>query len=645
MKKGMSKAIAFMLSVALILTGFTNLAFAAWAIPTEGVEESLGVSTACEGHTLGTFNGVPACVNENGDLHVCENNFPDENFRNSISEPTIYTDGYLSEHEVGITRQIDVSNREIESLQGVEFFTSLSSLICPNNRLSKLDVRNIESLWELNCSYNLLDELDISNNTNLNILDCSNNQLTYLNTSNQYNLKDLNCSYNLITNLDLSANELLRGLVCSGNQLTDLDVSHLSDLKTLSCENNYLSNLDVSKNDKLSHLECTNNLLTELDIGNNILLTFLSCASNKLTHLNTSKQQNLTSLNCGYNDIIQLDVGQNICLTRLYCHYNHLAELNLTNNPLLTDCLFDSQKLLLEMNAEGNLWTADMNKLVSRSNFDRITSVSQGDFDAEAGIITFDNKPTTFTYTYDVGKDDKTMTVSVNLIDHVHTFSDWQERTPATCTEKGEEYRTCACGEEETREITALGHSFTNYVSDNNATCTENGTETAKCDRCDATNTRTIENSALGHDYSEEWTIDKEATCTQPGSKSHHCTRCRDKADITEIPAAGHSFGEWFVEKPASMTEDGLEVRICSVCKEREEKILPAGEYLPGDVDNNGKVDDKDATYLLMHIFYPEDYPVRQDCDFNHDGEITDEDASYLLYYTFFPDDYPLIKQ
>lgn len=226
-----------------------------------------------------------------------------------------------------------------------------------------------------------------------------------------------------------------------------------------------------------------------------------------------------------------------------------------------------------------------------------------------------------------------------------HNFSDWQERTPATCTEKGEEYRTCACGEEETREITALGHSFTNYVADNNATCTENGTETAKCDRCDATDTRTIENSALGHDYSEEWTIDKEATCTQPGSKSHHCTRCRDKADITEIPAAGHSFGEWFVEKPASMTEDGLEVRICSVCKEREEKILPAGEYLPGDVDNNGKVDDKDATYLLMYIFYPEDYPVRQDCDFNHDGEITDEDASYLLYYTFFPDDYPLIKQ
>lgn len=68
-------------------------------------------------------------------------------------------------------------------------------------------------------------------------------------------------------------------------------------------------------------------------------------------------------------------------------------------------------------------------------------------------------------------------------------------------------------------------------------------------------------------------------------------------------------------------------------------------DYLPGDVNNDGKVTDEDATYLLMHTFYPEDYPLRQDCDFNHDGEITDEDATYLLYHTFFPDEYPLVKQ
>ena len=39
--------------------------------------------------------------------------------------------------------------------------------------------------------------------------------------------------------------------------------------------------------------------------------------------------------------------------------------------------------------------------------------------------------------------------------------------------------------------LPALGHSFTNYVYNGDATCDGDGTETAKCDRCDVTDTRT----------------------------------------------------------------------------------------------------------------------------------------------------------
>ena len=48
-----------------------------------------------------------------------------------------------------------------------------------------------------------------------------------------------------------------------------------------------------------------------------------------------------------------------------------------------------------------------------------------------------------------------------------------------------------------------MGHSFTKYVSDNNATCDTDSTETAKCDRCDKTDTRVVEGTALGHDWGE----------------------------------------------------------------------------------------------------------------------------------------------
>ena len=671
MKKLCSKAIAFILSSVIMMTGFTNMSFSVLDVNAAEIEEQIGASASCDGCILGGLNGVPACVDSFGNLHVCENNFPDEKFREYLMNTLdIDHDGGLSAYETNIVK-IDIQGEwgkrgEFCSLKGIEFFANLRMLLCDSNSIEQLNLSNNRYLEELSCSDNFIRKLNVDNCSNLVSIECGFNQLNSLNVTNNKNLTILNCYFNQLTTLDIDNNTKLTQLFCYNNQLKDIDVKNNIELIQFCCNNNQLTYIDVSNNIKLELFYCYSNFLEYLNIDKNVNLIDLRCNNNQLTEIDVSNNTELENLYCSNNLLNELDVENNVHLMGLYCDNNFLKELNISNNTNLTllQCMsnqlteldisnnkhlgslsFNDQTTQLETYLEDNLWVANISELVSPSNFDRITSFSIGIFDSETGLITFDSKPATFTYTYDVGKDDKTMTVTVNLIDHVHTFSDWQVRTQATCTDKREEYRVCSsCNKEETREISPLGHSFTKYIDNNDATCTENGTKTAKCDRCDITDIRIIDNSALGHEYSEEWTIDKEATCTQPGSKSHHCTRCRDKADITEIPAAGHSFGEWFVEKPASMTEDGLEVRICSDCQAREERILPAGDYLPGDLNGDGKVTDEDATYLLMHTFYPEDYPVRQDCDFNHDGEITDEDASYLLYYTFFPDDYPLIK-
>ena len=73
-------------------------------------------------------------------------------------------------------------------------------------------------------------------------------------------------------------------------------------------------------------------------------------------------------------------------------------------------------------------------------------------------------------------------------------------------------------------------------------------------------------------------------------------------------------------------------------------KVKTDKAYTGGELDGDGKITDKDAIYLLMHCYFPGDYPVEQPCDYNGDGIINDKDAVYLLMHCYFPNDYPITK-
>lgn len=94
-------------------------------------------------------------------------------------------------------------------------------------------------------------------------------------------------------------------------------------------------------------------------------------------------------------------------------------------------------------------------------------------------------------------------------------------------------------------------------------------------------------------------------------------------------------------------TADGKYPVSCTVISHECDFKNVAGQInvysvVPGDVDGNESVDKNDAIYLLMHSFYPEDYPINQKSDYNGNGMVDKDDAIYLLMYTFYPDDYPL---
>ena len=136
----------------------------------------------------------------------------------------------------------------------------------------------------------------------------------------------------------------------------------------------------------------------------------------------------------------------------------------------------------------------------------------------------------------------------------------------ATCTEPGKIETVCnECGEVvSTEAIAALGHDFGDYIVTKAPTCTEAGEETAKCSRCEATDTKEL--AALGHDFGE-YVVTKEATCTEPGEETATCTRCGEVV-TKAIPAIGHDVKEWEVEKEPTETEEGVKKGKCSICGE-----------------------------------------------------------------------------
>ena len=146
--------------------------------------------------------------------------------------------------KIAAITELDVSGTyenpgTLTSLQGIEYFESLTELYCLSNQLTSLDVSANTALTELWCGSNQLTSLDVSANTALTFLYCDFNQLTSLDVSANTALTELNCQDNhQLTTLDVSGCTALTFLCCVSNQLTTLDVSGCTALTQLGCQDN-----------------------------------------------------------------------------------------------------------------------------------------------------------------------------------------------------------------------------------------------------------------------------------------------------------------------------------------------------------------------------------------------------------------------
>jgi uncharacterized repeat protein (TIGR02543 family) len=250
-------------------------------------------------------------------------NFPDVYFRNFLLSQPYGSDVVLTDTEISGITAIDVTDKNISNLKGIEFFTSLQELNCDNNLLTSLDVSTNTALQILSCNYNRLATLNVSGNTALQVLYCENNQLTTIDVSVNTSLQQLACSVNQLTELNVSVNTVLKFLGCAANPLTTLDISANTALQQLWCSFIQLTSLDISKNTALEKLDCAFNQLTSLDVSSNTALTELWCESNQLTALDLTNLNSLSYL---------FGFGQSPILTLMEADNSYGASIAL-NNP------------------------------------------------------------------------------------------------------------------------------------------------------------------------------------------------------------------------------------------------------------------------------------------------------------------------
>lgn len=264
-------------------------------------------------------------------------NFPDANFRSYML--SLYSKGYITQTDVNNCTSLNIANKSISNLKGIEYFTNLTTFYCNNNNLTSLSqLSGLSKMDALLCSDNQLTSLDLSYFPVLRYLNCSNNKLTTLSAANKSTLKLLYCKNNT----------LLTGLYCYNDILTTLDVTGCTALKTFKCyENASLASITGLANcTAITYLDCEDCAITDLSAvnsmtniekifaRNNKLTTLSVTGKTKLTNLLVSGNTTLTNLTCSRNALTALQVDGCTALKELRCYEN----ANLAAITGLADC-------------------------------------------------------------------------------------------------------------------------------------------------------------------------------------------------------------------------------------------------------------------------------------------------------------------
>ena len=152
-------------------------------------------------------------------VSIDEDNFPDEHFRNYVSENyDTNNSGSLSDDEIAAVTKMTYANKETTTMKGIEVFTSLEELKLSDSFDEMLDLKS----------------LDLSGNTSLKKLTITCAAIETLDLSHNMELEYVALNAVPVKSLDMTGHSALKGLYCDGiHGANEVILNGCSNLKNL----------------------------------------------------------------------------------------------------------------------------------------------------------------------------------------------------------------------------------------------------------------------------------------------------------------------------------------------------------------------------------------------------------------------------
>ncbi|WP_010134664.1 SdrD B-like domain-containing protein [Ochrovirga pacifica] len=191
--------------------------------------------------------------------------------------------------EVANVKYLNLANKNLRDLNGIEYFTALETLIADNNNIKVVD---------------------LTNNTNLKHISLKYNQLVGVNVRDNIILEELYLDGNKLTEIDLAHSPTLKKLTLKYNEIKHLDVTNLPILDLLEVSYNGLEDLLLGSNCNLEYLNAQHNNLDVVDLdGIKCIVTLLLNDNNLSGVLDLSQHTSIETLNLCNNDLDNYPAG------------------------------------------------------------------------------------------------------------------------------------------------------------------------------------------------------------------------------------------------------------------------------------------------------------------------------------------------